>query len=332
MEQVTLPDSATPAVRAAYEALGPTSPYDDFETFLAGVYPAVAAFPLDLRRKLTEFATDPRAHGALVLHNLPIDERLPDTPLDGRPSKEKQTFLSETSILAVSLLLGQPIGYHDEKQGDIIQALCPVKTESHATSSESSDVELGFHTDFNFDRHHPERPYNVLNPDYIVLLCLRGDRRAEAYTLYADARDICGKLNPDQLDIMRSPRFQFAASYSFTSSCGGEQIWSSASPLITGPEAFPEVSIDLLCGVRGMDAEANAVLGAVREVSKLPEVSSGVCLRPGDLLLIDNRKGAHARTAFTAFFDGQDRWLHRVYVRRSLWEFRNESNEDLRVF
>jgi hypothetical protein len=88
----------------------------------------------------------------------------------------------------------------------------------HATSSESSDVELGFHTDFNFDKHHPERPYNVLNPDYIVLLCLRGDRRSEAYTLYADARDICGKLDPAHLEVMRAPRFQLAASYSFTSS------------------------------------------------------------------------------------------------------------------
>jgi hypothetical protein len=73
---------------------------------------------------------------------------------------------------------------------------------------------------------------------------------------------------------------------------GDERIWSTPSPLILGPEAFPEVSIDLLCGVRGMDEETNAALDAVREVCKLPDVSSGVCLRPRDLLLIDNRKGA----------------------------------------
>ena len=42
-------------------------------------------------------------------------------------------------------------------------------------------------------------------------------------------------------------------------------------------------------------------------------------LRAGDLLAIDNRRCAHARSAFPARFDGRDRWLQRVYVRRSVW-------------
>jgi len=114
--------------------------------------------------------------------------------------------------------------------------------------------------------------------------------------------------------------------------CGDEQIWSVPSPLLTGPEEFLEVSIDLLCGVRGMSEEANALLDQIREVCKLPGVATGVCLTPGELLIIDNRKGAHARTAFTAAFDGYDRWLHRVYVRRSLWELRSGSGQSIRVF
>ena len=74
------------------------------------------------------------------------------------------------------------------------------------------------------------------------------------------------------------------------------------------------------------------MLKAVRELCRSVDLASRVCLKPGDVLLMDNRKGAHGRTAFTAFYDGHDRWLQRVYVRRSLWEMRNPSNADLRVF
>ncbi len=332
MDTMDLPETDKTALRESLDALDLSSPYEDFEGFLTAIYPVFATLPRPVRQRLGAFRNDPRAYGAMVLRNLPIDDDLPTTPLDGRPSKDKKTFVSEACVLGISQILGQPMGYRDEKEGDVVQALCPVPTEAHATSSESSDVELGFHTDFNFDPHNPERPYNVLNPDYIVLLCLRGDRKHEAYTLYADTRDICERLDTAQIQLMRAPLFQFAASYSFTRSCGDEKIWSVPSPLLAGPEEFPEVSIDLLCGVRGIDEEANALLDQIREVCKLPGVATSVCLTPGELLIIDNRKGAHARTAFTAAFDGYDRWLHRVYVRRSLWELRSGDSQSMRVF
>ena len=63
-------------------------------------------------------------------------------------------------------------------------------------------------------------------------------------------------------------------------------------------------------------------LEAVAQVCGQPDVAQGVYLQPGQMLLINNRKGAHSRTPFTARFDGTDRWLQRLYVRRSLWELR----------
>ena len=37
-------------------------------------------------------------------------------------------------------------------------------------------------------------------------------------------------------------------------------------------------------------------------------------LKPGDLLLIDNRRVLHSRNAFQAHYDGYDRWLQRIYL------------------
>src|SRR5262249_11444891 len=153
-------------------------------------------------KKLFSFRNDPNTYGALLIQNIPIDDDLPATPSDGRPAKEKKTFISEACVLGMAQLLGQPFGYEDEKEGDIVQALCPVKKETCSTSSESSEVDLQFHTDFNFDKENPSQPYNLLNPDYIILLSLRADKKREAYTLYADARDICKGLSTTQLKIM----------------------------------------------------------------------------------------------------------------------------------
>lgn len=81
-----------------------------------------------------------------------------------------------------------------------------------------------------------------------------------------------------------------------------------------------------------MTDEANAALEALAEVCGRPDVSQKVFLRPGEMLLINNRKGAHARTAFPARYDGTDRWLQRLYARRSLWELRRDPGRSRRVF
>jgi L-asparagine oxygenase len=329
MDTVSLSADENAALRDSLLEVG--SPYDDLEQFLLFIYPVFARLPSRILERLFRYRNSPSEYGALQLENFPIDAELPPTPTDGKRSTRKRTYISEASILGVAQILGQPLGYRAEKDGDVVQVLAPVKSEARATSSESSEVDLGFHTDFNFDEENPEQPYNVTNADYIVLLCLRQDPNAEARTSYAAAGDICRRLPAHELRILREPLFQFAASYSFA---GGseDRIWSEASPIIKGPTASPEISVDMLCGVRGTEEEAEGALQVLRDVCAQPGVSTGVCLKPGDIFLMDNRKGAHARTAFRATFDGNDRWCQRVYVRRSLWELRNGSTESLRVF
>jgi L-asparagine oxygenase len=325
-----LPDRERDHLLTALGGLG--SPYEDLEEFLFAVYPIFACLPREILEQLLKYRSDPAEYGAVLLENFPVDPDLPKTPGDGRRSGDKTTFISEACVLGVGQILGQPVGYHDEKDGEVIHNLCPVQKEACATSSESSLVDLGFHTDFNYDKDNPDQPYNVVNPDYVVLVCLRQDRKREACTMYVDVRDLCQRLTVAQMDILRRPLFQFAASYSFTSGCGSGKIWSVPCPVIKGPDTFPEISIDLLCGVRAVSDEADDVLKSVRELCRSPNLAGRVYLKPGDILLMDNRKGAHGRTSFTAFYDGHDRWLQRIYVRRSLWEMRKPSNPGIRVF
>ena len=75
--------------------------------------------------------------------------------------------------------------------------------------------------------------------------------------------------------------------------------------------------------------------GLARSVEQLEELCNEmarfVILRPGDLLVIDNRRAVHARTEYEALFDGQDRWLQRVFVVDSLADSTAHRQERSRI-
>jgi alpha-ketoglutarate-dependent taurine dioxygenase len=66
----------------------------------------------------------------------------------------------------------------------------------------------------------------------------------------------------------------------------------------------------------GLSDEADAALRALRTAAN--QVKRWVRLDTGDLLVIDNRRAVHARSQFTARFDGTDRWLQRMCAIRDL--------------
>lgn len=330
VRQLTIQDGDKAVIRRSL--LGAGSPYDDFEAFLLSLYSIFAQSSKTVLRELFDYRNNPASPGVLHLTNIPIDDTIPPTPSNARRSPDKHTYISEGSLLGIAQILGEPLGYRNEKDGEVIQNLAPVKSESEATSSESCGIDLGFHTDLDFDPDHTEKPQNATNADYILLICLRQDPEEKACTLYADARDIASRLTCEQLDILRQPLYQFGAAYTFTGKGGDDRIWSPPTPILKGPQDFPEITVELACGVRGLTEEARAALNAVAQVCEQPDVVQSVYLRPGEVLLINNRKGAHGRTAFPARYDGSDRWLQRLYVRRSLWELRKNSTQSLRIF
>jgi L-asparagine oxygenase len=83
--------------------------------------------------------------------------------------------------------------------------------------------------------------------------------------------------------------------------------------------------------VRALSGEADEAIKALTAACNDPDLSESVQLRAGDLLAINNNRCAHSRSAFPALFDGRDRWLQRVYVRRSVWPLPVESPDSYRV-
>jgi L-asparagine oxygenase len=315
-------------LRDRFAVLPPRS--RDVEEFLARLFGACAALPVAAMRQLLTFRASPAAPGALLVSGLPVDEDMPATPAEaGAPGKRGQ--VSECAILLVAVLLGEPVAYRAEKGGVLVQDVYPVRSSRDTPSNESSAVGLGAHTELVFSRTAPRRPLHVAAPDFVLLLGLRCPADRLATTAVIDARDVCARLPGRHLRALRTREFQLMAPYSFTRDGDGGRPWSAPTALLRGPGDAPSLAFDTACGIRALSEGGADALAALRAACEDPAVRTDVQLRAGDLLAIDNRRCAHARGAFPARFDGRDRWLQRVYVRRSVWPLASADPASFRV-
>jgi L-asparagine oxygenase len=73
--------------------------------------------------------------------------------------------------------------------------------------------------------------------------------------------------------------------------------WSNPQPVITGTVDFPEIGLGGN-GVVAVDKEDQVLLDKVYSICNDPEVYTGIKLKQGQAMLINNRKRLHARTEF----------------------------------
>jgi L-asparagine oxygenase len=237
----------------------------------------------------------------LVVRNLPVDPELPPTPQDGGPSPTKSTRVSEYTLLLLASIAGEVVGYEEEKDGLLVHDVSP-KPGSEERQENTGSVFFDLHT---------ENAFHPLTPDLLSLVCLRPDHDREARTLVASARDIADALPRSDVEVLRAPLFQTRMPTSFLTEPDAEEVLSDPQPVLTGRRDDPRICVDSFNTVP-TTAEAERSLRELVRVLK--SKLDGPALEPGDLLMVDNRRAVHARTAFRPRYDGEDRWLQRVYA------------------
>lgn len=297
---ITLADDEREAFRKAVEGLPPLNIELVDDELLTHVALTRSALPERLLAALIDFRRKSNEHGAILVRNLPVDPDLPATPKEGKPSKDKRTHFSEFSLLALMMCLGEPIAYEDEKEGVIIQDVCPVKGKETKQENTGS-VLLKLHTEDGF---HPHKP------DYIGLICLRPDHENVAATLVASIRRALSRMPASTLEILRRPLFSIQMSSSFLGN-NREALYSRPIPVLSGDLLEPDMCMDNHAMVTA-DSSAKEALDSLS--AALREVAVGRRLSAGEMLIVDNRGAAHARTGFEPHYDGNDRWLQRLFV------------------
>lgn len=266
------------------------------EDFAKAVRRNVRRLPEIAFDALLEFADEGNDAGALLLRGLPTGG-LPPTPATPSTAFAKD-MRSEMTLLTVGRLLGQPVGYEPENNGNVVQNIVPTREGADRQVSTSSAVNLAWHTEAAF---HPHRPR------FLLLFCLRGDPSAR--TTLCSIREIVEALPLRTRAILASPRFRTRADESYVRA--SKRPLGRLTPVLGGDPLRPNLVFDADLMV-GQDVEAQDALKELAET--MERAHTAVVLEPGDLLVIDNTVAVHGRSPFTPRFDGTDRWLQRTFV------------------
>jgi len=280
----------------------------DVEKYLDAAFIAtVRALPADVLGPLVGLRKVD-SPGSLVVLNLPVDPDVPATPAPTAQGLYDLVPMARAALFGIARVLGEPFGYRGEYDGEMVTHVLPSRLSLDATSSQGSRKPLPFHTE---DVH-----LDPISPDYVALYCVRSDASNRAKTRLAYARDIVRRVPDDLLEILRLPLFFVRSPLSF----GQSGVNSGPLPVIRGSRSRPQITAEFTDMV-GLTASATSALHAVAEAANQTAVE--VELRAGDILLIDNRKTLHGRTAFDPRMDGTDRWLLRTLIRSGdLWDWR----------
>ena len=279
-------------------------PYKHLDTHCNASYTAISSqLPPSLIADIRDFRSNSHAPGALLITGLPLDPVLPLTPTNGERSTQKLSFVSEGCLTGIATLIGEPLSFASEKNGDLIHNICPVQHSETVQSNESSKVDLSLHV---------ENAYFDDRPDYLALCCLRQDHKGEALTSFVDVRSVLSHMSLTDRAELQKPVFIVPSPPSHHKAMSGEK-WSSPRPLFKNPE-----NPKLLCRFPGMKAfgpEAQKALAKFEETAHRSDVVRHIALQPGSILLLNNHRVAHGRSYFQPRYDGTDRWLQRIYIR-----------------
>lgn len=306
---IELTDSERESMKEILSALPPLDLTSVNESILTEIQIASQKFPRRVSEQLFRFRRNSNRFGTLLFRNVPCDAELPPTPKDGRLSRDKTCFLSEYTLLSMMLFLGEPIAFEDEKEGLLIQNICPVKGMENQQENTGS-VFLELHTEDGF---HPYKP------DYLGLTCLRADHDQIAQTVTASILNVLHKLPSTAVVLLRQPLFKLKLSPSFTHDYNDGTEYSKVLPVLSGSIFEPDMCLDYYL-MEGTSREAQWALDILKR--ELLKVMVSIVLVPGDVIIVDNRMAVHGRSTFKPRYDGKDRWLQRMFVTQ---DFRRSS-------
>ena len=248
-----------------------------------------------------------------VYHNLRVGE-VPPTP--NKTGYDSPYLDSSTAqLVEVAEEYGFPISYAQESNGQLIQNILPIKNTENKQISTSSIADLDLHTELAF---HPYKP------DYVLLFCLRGD--PAAVTTYAHVLDIVAQLDEETLEVLQQPLFITSLDLSFR--MHGEPNTEFILPILKkysitktlrqaqiSPITYWTMTYDKALMVGTNEIARNSLITFQRAVEKsIKEVT----LKTGDLLVLNNEYIVHGRRHFKPRYDGTDRWVRRIMVRKQL--------------
>lgn len=290
--------------------------YDSVESvaFLTDCRDAATRLPERLKATLRRFRTMELGAASIVVHGFEIDDAaIGPSPANWNAPWSGTPYLREEIYQCLLMsAVGEIFSYRTLEQGRFLRHVTPDHEKANDQVAGSSNVTLEWHTEEAF---HPARG------DFQSLMCYRNHERAE--TQLAEVDDL--ELPEWVWRTLRQARFYIRPDQAHHP---GEYDGDSDSevfrnvidlienphprPLVTGPQHCPFLVVDqaFMEPVED-DVEAREALHALLEA--LNAANQEIVLDPGDVLLFDNQRAPHGRSAFTPLWGPNKRWLRVLY-------------------
>lgn len=208
-------------------------------------------------------------------------------------------FYGEIMLSIVGQVVGEIQSLSHQHNGRLFHDVMPIEEKREHQTSGSSDVLLEMHTELAFVDNPPE---------YLLLFCVRQDQAKIAETHLYDSRDALAAVSDETYQKLASQAYRFRVDDNATGDVQPSKVPVSIIDRYTARLLRFDVDTCLPLDISAKEASA--------EFEKaLLSLKSSVRLAAGQLLLVDNKRMVHARGAFAAHHDGNDRWLKRALVR-----------------
>ncbi|MGB4190979.1 MAG: TauD/TfdA family dioxygenase [Rickettsiales bacterium] len=238
----------------------------------------------------------------IFIQNLPIDCNLISTPLDDGYCINKEK-ITEKVLLTLTTALGiSPYVNMDEKGNSVIQNIVPIKGKEFELSGASTSVTFNWHT---------ENVHEASPADYFILSTLRGDKNA--FTSVMLVQDIVNII----------PRLML------------KELLRTSFIMRTGPTY--EKEINFIRPILSVDKKGNYDMYYNSDINRCFPINSfgenlymslqqyikekvpsyAVSLRPGEAMILNNKRVLHKRDAFEVSTSTEERrWLQVVYLKK----------------
>lgn len=280
----------------------------------------ISHFPANLIDDLSSFAYDTSAPCAILLQGVPVDEPVQDSPphaTDAPPLIPIATAV----MLGLARTLGMPIPVGDYYERSSYNGI--VYNQMPGTSATAADEKLAFTNLYM----HKDNACEILGTPWeteaFALLGMRGDERHEARTKVISTQSLRRLLEHDDLELLQRCEIR-------------SQVLDkeSGEVLAESPPFVPvtEDKIMMFSFALGSITDGSKVYtwasdtpGAVEAYERMGQVAwdeaDSVDLQKGDLLMVNNLRALHGRTAYVA--KGKDhpqqRWLVKVQMSFEGW-------------
>jgi L-asparagine oxygenase len=279
-------------------------PYNESELFCKQVKNLSNDLPIRIQIELSNFVENGNDKEFLLIKGLEeIDKQLQHTPCNNTYKIGGTTNLAKLQTIMISFV-SDVIAYEAECYGNIFQDIVPNRFLEKDQTSLGSNTELEIHT---------EQAFSKLRPDLLSLACLRGDPDAITYIL--PVKSIIDNLSHSDLELLKQPLWKTGVDLSFKINNHEFIEGDIRGPIPILDQVYRSngrfnlvFDQDLMVGIT---EESNRLIGKIVDIYYKHRISHN--LKPGEIIIIDNRHAVHGRSSFFPKYNGKDRFLVRCF-------------------